>query len=233
MLLFAAGAGLSLLTCLLFTLLWNGFFRRRGIKSAGTFFNGVGFGLLPAVAVWKSFEPAMTGIAASAGADRLWQPGTLPFLREPMPARPELFGILLGFLALCLWIILRKEDLPGNGDVLGAAVTLWSTVTWIAEPFHGEEGFRLFFLNPRLPIAFVLMLICMALWIWRGSEEQKNTGYALACVLVFAGCLVMTVLLRTGRFSAGNELADLAIQTGCALLAMKAVLCVGRVSRAG
>lgn len=231
MLLFMAGAGLSLLTCLIFTLLWNAFFRRRGGRGFGTLMNGAGFGLLPAIAVWKSFEPDMTGVAASAEADRMWTPGTLSFLRDPMPARPELFLILLCFLALSLWVILRKEDLTGNGDVLAVSATLWSTVTWITEPLHGEAGFRLLSMNVRFPVAFALMLLCLALWIWRGSEEQKNTGYALACVLVFLGGAVMTALLRTGRVTTGSGTADFAIQAGCALLAMKAVLCMGRVSR--
>lgn len=231
MLLFAAGAGLSLLTCLIFALLWAGFFRKRGSRGFGNLLNGIGFGLLPAAAVWKTFEPDMTGIAASAEADRIWSPGILSMLRDPMPARPEFFLILLGFAAVCLWVILRKEDLPANGDVFGAAVILLCTAAWIAEPLHGETGFRLFGMNGRLPVAFALMLICMALWIWRGSEEQKNTGYAMACVLVFLGCAAATVLLRTGRFPAGSEPADFAIQAGCALLAMKAALCMGRISR--
>lgn len=231
MLLFAAGAVLSLLICLIFALLWYAYFRKRGCRGFGSFANGIGFGLLPAVAVWKSFEPAMTGSRASETADRLWQPGIAGFIRDPMPSRPEMFLILLGFLVLCLWVILRKEDLPGNGDALGVAATLWGTVTVLTEFLHGADAPYVFGMNVRLPAGLLLMFLWLVLWVRRGMRNRKNTGYAAACVPVFVGCSTVICMIRTGGLMPEEGFLSALAFAAAALIAMKAVICMGRVTR--
>ena len=109
---------ISVIVLLLFMSLWLAGKKKRTGRDifAGQVMNGIGFGILPALAVLKAFQEAGTGKGA-----RVLEP--LPCVRwlsvggYYMPGRIETAAAAVLFILLCLWLILRKSELPDNGDL--------------------------------------------------------------------------------------------------------------------
>ena len=76
-----------------------------------------------------------------------------------------------------------------------------------------------------------LLGLMLILWTLRAFRQKKNTGYAFACVPVFLASAVILQLILRGIIRTGNPPADLVMEVCLALLALKAALCMGRVSR--
>ena len=100
---------LSVIILLLFMSLWLAGRKKRTGREvfAGQVMNGIGFGLLPALAVLKAFQAAaMNG----AGVTK-----PLPCIRWLsvggcyMPGRIETAAAAFFFILLCLWLIVRKD----------------------------------------------------------------------------------------------------------------------------
>ncbi len=225
------GAALAVLICLAFADGWAGNRRRRG-RSAfpGTLWNALGFGLLPGLAVWKAFEQET---AASAGRPLSEGWGGIPWLSEGgclQPCRVELLLAVLAFGAMMLWLGLRKEEIPENGDLLGIGAMLWSAARLDTEPLRAaEEGLP----GGRTPVMILyagILGLILALWTVRSLKQHQKTGYAAACVPVYLVSVTVVFLLRAGMLTV-NPLADEVIRAVCVLLAMKAVICMGRISR--
>ncbi len=227
------GAGAALLTALAFADGWIGERKRRGgDRRPGTLLNGIGFGLLPGAAVWKIFEQNTylnAGEAVGKGIP------ALPFVTENglyQPASLEMILALAAFAGLVIWLALRKTEPEENGDLLGVSLTLWGTVRLITEGFRAPEAARLG--TELLPVylSAAVMLLYLLIWTRRALRKKENTGYALACVPVF--CVFSAVVILQGlKVISLNPGADLAIRAAGALLAMKAVICMGRISRRG
>ena len=225
------GAALAVLICLAFADGWAGIRRRHGRTAfPGTPVNALGFGLLPGIAVWKAFEQET---ALSAGKTLPEGLGEAAWLSEGgcfQPCRLELLLAAAAFGAMMLWLALRKEEIPENGDLMGIAALQWSAARLWTEPLRAaEEGLP----GGRTPVmilfAAVLGLI-LALWTVRTLKQHQHTGYALACVPVYLAAAAVIFLQRAGILTV-NPLADGVIRAVCALLAMKAAVCMGRVSR--
>ena len=111
-------AAFSVVILFLFMGLWLIGRKKRTGKEifAGQVMNGIGFGLLPALAVLKAFQEAGTGTGS-----KVLEP--LPCIRwlsvngYYMPGRIETCAAAVMFLLVCLWLILRKNELPDNGDL--------------------------------------------------------------------------------------------------------------------
>ena len=221
-----AGTGLAVLVLLLFSDGWIGHRKKWG-KAAfpASLIQGIGYGLLPAVAVFKAFihlTASGIGKPVPEGA------GQIPWLTAEgsyLPCRLETILALICFGAVTLWLILRREEIPENGDLLPVSLTLWAAVRLVTETFRGPEEIRI-----PICIAAAVLLICLLVWTGRAFRHKQNTGYAGICIPVF---LIFTagIFLQDGGILSVNFRADLAIRVVCALLVMKAVLCMGRVSR--
>lgn len=225
------GAGIALLVLLSFANGWIGVRNRKGgARFPGTLLNGIGFGLLPGIAVWKAFEHLTAAGAGTEIPEKIPQAAWFTAEGRVLPCRIELALAVLAFGAVILWLVLRKEDLPENGDLLPVSLTLWGTARCLTGVLHATRRFF-----PDVPwavtaIALAVMGICLTGWIRRSFRLQKNTGYAYACIPVFA-VFAAGILLQDLQVLSVNPLADGAIRIVCALLAMKAVICMGRVSR--
>ena len=229
--LIGAGAGLATLVLLSFANGWMGErLRRGGGRFPGTLLNALGFGFLPAAAVYKAFEQQTFLRAGKAIPEGIpaW-----PWVTENgacQPCRLEFALALVAFAAVVIWLALRKEDFPENGDLMGVSLALWGAVRLITESFRGS---RLPFLTYAGTVSWGaagVMLAVLLIWTRRAAKQRKNTGYAFACVPVFVAA-VAVVELQGMEIITVNPKADLAILCACSLLSMKAVLCMGRVSR--
>ncbi len=225
------GSGAALLATLAFADGWIGERKRRGGNTfPGTLLNGLGFGLLPGAAVWKIFEQI-----TFLGAGKPLEEGipALPWVTENgvyLPCRLELILALAAFTGMLIWLALRKRELPENGDLTGVSLTLWAALRLMTEGFRAPEaalcGIRLL----TVYLAAGILALCLVLWSRRALKAKENTGYALACVPVFCATVAVIILQSLGILQV-NPAADQAIRLACALLAMKAVICMGRVSR--
>lgn len=226
------GAALSLLTVLMFAnIRLGGRERTEGEGPNHPLLDGLGFGLLPGITVWKLFEqgtrlgrgvPLPEGIPAMAWITEggVW-----------MPSRLEA-GLALGlFAAVVIWLMLRKKELPANGDLAGVSVTLWCAGRLVT------EGTRALLpgIGGMPPVngwlAAALMLLYLILWTARAVRASRHPGYAVSCGAVWTLSVAGIIMIRNEILTLNHPVAKIILVCAASALAMKAVLCMGRISR--
>lgn len=207
---------------LLFMTLWLIDRKKRTGKPifAGQVMNGIGFGLLPGLAVWK----ALRDIGVGPGAE----------IPEPLPLvdwlskdgffRPEHIEIAAAigcFLLLCLWLILRKKDMPDNGDLLLISICVWAVIRLVTEDMR--TGPRDIF---RYASCGALM-VCLLIWSLRRAVICGVPWRVFLDVALVGICLAVHMVTAKKVLSVGSEIADFAVKTGSAALALLLTLLVG------
>ncbi|MBR2662968.1 MAG: hypothetical protein IKE25_04570, partial [Clostridia bacterium] len=229
------GAALSLLTLIAFAYKWFRWKQKRTSEESGmavSLLDGFGFGLLPSIAIWKCFEH-FTRLGKGTAMMEGFPP--LPRVTDKgmfQSARLEALIALALFAAVIIWLMVRKKELPAMGDLAGVSLTLWCGVRLITEGVRisqpGIGG-----LPPVMGwLAAADMLICLLIWMIRGIRTHQHPGYILACPLVWVGSIALIVLIRNQMLLFDHPVAEMIIILCSALLAIKAVLCMGRISRA-
>lgn len=187
---------------------------------AGQVMNGIGFGLLPALAFLKAFQDISMGKGAA-----VTEP--LPLVRWLTedgcyrPMRIEMAAAICLFVLLCLWLILRKEEFPDNGDLLMIAVCIWSAIRLVTEDFRAEPQI-LFHIS-----SCVMIMFCLIIWIFRRAQISRMLLRTAADLAAVSLCIAVNLLTATGTLTAGSGIADFAVKTGSALLALILTLIVG------
>ena len=225
------GAGLSLVTVLAFADGWIRVQRPKGNTGAGRLWNGIGFGLLPGIAVWKCFEQASSQSTGTEIPKGFFQMAWLTKDGRFLPARTEMLLAVILFGTIAVWLIARREDFPDNGDLAGISVALWSAGRLVTDGFHVNQP-GLFGTGGIMGwLAAGLMLIILIHWGGRAFRKRKHTGFFPVCISVFLLSVALIVLIRNRILSFDHPAAELVLICCGALLALKAVLCMGRVSR--
>lgn len=187
---------------------------------AGQVMNGIGFGLLPALAFLKAFQDISMGKGAA-----VTEPLPLvSWLTEDgcyRPMRIEMAAAICLFVLLCLWLILRKEEFPDNGDLLMIAVCIWSAIRLVTEDFRAEPQI-LFHIS-----SCVMIMLCLIIWIFRRAQISRMLLRTAADLAAVSLCIAVNLLTATGTLTAGSGIADFAVKTGSALLALILTLIVG------
>ena len=221
-----AGIIAAILTLLLFTL-----FRKRMNRKAAEetqpllrWLDGIGFAFLPSAAVWKVFDSVYTG----AGREVITPLPPIAWLTENgrfIPCNIEMIAALLCFAGLCIWLMVRKDELIGKGELLIISLCLWSGIRVLTESFREAQN------NVIRYVYCAAILICLAVWTTRQQvqphSKQRSIGSWLAAVL----CTAMIVLTSSGTLSVGSAIGDLAVIGGCAVLITLLVLLCGSDSR--
>jgi len=221
---FAAGAA-ALIMIAVFAGLW--FFSHRK-HAPGGWMDGIGFGILPAAAVGKAFELLCEGGSGRAVDEPL---PLLPWITENgmyMPARIEFVLALAAFCGVCVWLILRKEAIPGRGEAALTSLCLWSGIRTVTE--------RLRLSPDRIPqYAYAgLILVCLAVWTAKRLRRGGGKGRAAGDWIAATVCTAMIVLTSEGILSVGSGIGDLAVIAGCTILeALLALLCGSDERKAG
>ena len=227
------GAIVSLLVMLLFSgtrLLEN----RKGKETepaAGDFLNAVGFSLLPCIAVWKIFERKTilgTGIWC-------FDPiGEIPMITANSrfaPSSAEAVLAAVCFAGIILWLILRKEDLPGNGDLFLTVLCVWGMVRAFTEGFREETLLRAGRFNLTQALLLFAADIPLGVWTVRLEAAQKNTAFSILEWIAVLSCETVLVLNTADVLSAGSRIGDMAVNAGCMALCMLLMLMAGKDSR--
>ena len=221
-----AGIILCLLTLVLFTLLRFAMNQKASAETRKLlrWLDGIGFGLLPAAAVLKIFDSAY----GEAGREVIEPLPMIPMLTENgrfMPGSIETAAALLCFSGLCIWLMIRKEETAGKGDLLIVALCLWSGVRVVTESLREAPD------NVLRYIYCAIILVCLAVWTVRQQKQpgagRRIAGSWLAVIL----CTAMIVVTSSGTLSVGSAIGNLAVIAGCAALTVLLALLCGSDSR--
>ena len=215
-------AMISVLVLVLFEAVWL-FERKRKTRLpifAGQVMNGIGFGLLPALAVLKGFQEMSTGTGA-----RLFEP--IPAIRWVTEngyfrtGRIETAAAALCFLMLVVWLVIRKTDLPDNGDLLMITVSIWAAIRLVTENLRNEpqDVFRF--------ASCAVIIGCMVIWSVRRIKKYNTPGRVTADLLTAGICAAVNLVTSMGILSAGSEIADFAVTTGSTMLLLMLTLISG------
>ena len=215
-------AVVSVFILFLFMSLWLIGRKKRTGKSisAGQVMNGIGFGLLPALAVLKAFQEAGTGTGS-----KVLEP--LPCIQwlsvngYYMPGRIETSAAAAMFLLVCLWLILRKKELPDNGDLMMISVCIWAAIRLVTEDFRKEpmDFFRF--------TSCGTILACAILWSVRRARYSRMTARTIIDLTAVCVCIAINLLTSLHILSAGSGIADYAVKTGSAALLLFLTLMIG------
>lgn len=187
---------------------------------AGQVMNGIGFGLLPALAVFMAMQSMSTGTGSE-----VIEP--LPHVRWFsadgffLPGRIETTAAAVCFLLLCVWLIIRKEDLPDNGDLLPVSVCIWAAVRLVTEDFRREPA--AFFRYASCGV----ILACMILWSVRRIKTIHTAGRVAIDLAAVIACITIHTITATGVLTVGSAIGDFAVKTGSSFLALMLTLIAG------
>lgn len=212
----------SVLILLLFMSLWLVGRKKRTGKEifAGQVMNGIGFGLLPALAILKAFQEAGTGTGSIV-------PEPLPCINWLsmngcyMPGRIETAAATAFFLILCLWLILRKSELPDNGDLIMIAVCIWAAIRLVTEDFRLEP------MNLFRYTSCGTILLCAAVWSARKAKYIRTPARTVIEMAAICVCIAVNLITATHTLTAGSEVADFAVKTGSTALLLLLTLMIG------
>ena len=213
---------ISVIVLFLFMSLWLIGRKKRTGNSvfAGQVMNGIGFGLLPALGVLKAFQEAGTGKGLKVMEH-------LPLIKwlsvdgYYMPGRIEAAAAMVCFVLLCLWLIIRKRELPDNGDLIMISVCIWASIRLITEDFRTNQLHLFRFASCGA------VLLCAAVWTFRRSKLIRTpvrTAIDLAAICV---CIGANLATATHLATVGSEIGDYAVKCGSAALMLALTLMIG------
>lgn len=228
------GAAIVFLTIALFALFWNAAVQPR---KQGThiplpiWFNSIGFGLLPGAAVWKAFDHTTT-LGYGIPIPEPFPP--FPFVTADncfQPSRIEFILAVLCFAAIVCWLVIRKKEIPGNGDLLLIVLCVWGMIRAFTDGLREIPFMQAGAVNLTQIVFLLISDIPMAVWTYRIEKKQKSTVFAVLEWIAVAGCQTALVLNTCGVISSGSGIGNLAVNAGCTILPILLMLLAGKDSR--
>ena len=217
----------------LFSLLWLFVIRKKadGRRTAGDWANALGFGLLPGIAVWKAFEQ-YSGIR-TVGRELFEPLKAISWFTADgrfVPCRIEFCAATAAFILVTVWLIVRRDRLPGNGDLLLTVVCIWSAVRSVTECLR-RDTLRIGPLNAVIIAAVAAEIICMWIWTVRRGKKEKSAGLTIPEWVAAIACGAVILLQEAKVLSLDSPIANLAVTVGCGLLGLTLILMAGKDSR--
>ena len=147
------------------------------------------------------------------------------------PSRIDLVLAVLCFFAVLLWLILRKNDFPGNGDLLVTVLCAWFLIRALTEGFREEPPLSIGTVNITQILFFTAAATCFAIWTARLYRAQKSTAFTVLEWIAVLGCGTAITLNTCGALTTGSGIGDLAVNAACTVLCGLLILPAGRDSR--
>ena len=229
----AAGAFLAVIVTALFEEIRVYGVRRRTQSniSMGDRADGLGFGLLPGLIIWKIFEQET---AAGDGKSSFLPLKNIPWINEEscfMPCRIEIGAALICFAGIVLWLMLRKKDLSGNGDLLLSVLCIWGCIRCVTESFRAEPWICIGSFSLAIPFFCIVNWVCLIMWAVRRDRLQKNLLMDLVEILGAILCTGGILLISMRIFTIGNDVADLLAMSASAFIMAVLSLAAGMDAR--
>ena len=227
-----AGAIISLLILLLFSAFRVMDSRKRTEEiSAGEILNSIGFGILPGLAFWKIFEQYTV---LGTGTESFDPIRDLPLFTEKgyfAVSRTEILLAMLCFTAVVSWLAFRKDEMPGNSDLLLTVLCVWGMLRAFTEVLRETTLLRAAGVNLTQVLMMLLADFSLTVWTIRLEAAQKNTAIAVLEWIAVLSAQAVMVLNTTGVLSAGSQIGDLVVNGGCMILCLLLILSAGKESR--
>ena len=147
-------------------------------------------------------------------------------------SRIEVIGLLLLFALLVLWLALRRERIPNNGDIFWVALTELGGFCLLTDILYENAQVRIGEVPVLVVTGAALILLPLIVWTAVNAKKKKNTALVIACWAVYLVAMVAIFLRERTQLLGTESLTLAAVRTGASLLAVKAALCAGRVGRA-
>ena len=231
------GTGMGMIAAFLVMLMFSAFgmIEVRAERGSGVSGRAIpdaaGFGLLPGIAVWKVFEQNTRlgkGIMYSdpfSGFALITEEGRYAV------SRAEMILAALCFAGIILWMMLRRDELHRNGDLLLTVLCVWGLTRAFTESFREEILLREGVFNLTQILMLAAADVSMAVWTVRLEAAQKNTAISVLEWIAILSCETVLVLNNAGILSAGSRIGNLAVNAGCVILSMTLMLSAGKDSR--
>ena len=125
------------------------------------------------------------------------------------------------FLLLCAWLVIRRTELPDNGDLIMISVCVWAAIRLVTEDFRAEP------MNLFRYTSCVTILFCAIVWSVRRAQRVRVPGRTVTELLAVCVCVAVNLVTATRLQTAGSDIADFAVKTGSAFLMMMVTLMIG------
>ena len=228
----SAGAIISLMILLLFSGLRVINTRKQAEEiSAGEILNSIGFGILPGLAIWKIFEQYTV---LGNGTESFDPIRDIPLFTEKgrfTVSRTEILLAVLCFAAVVLWLAFRRDEIPGNSDLLLTVLCVWGMLRAFTEGLRETTLLRAAGVNLTQVLMMLLADFSLTVWTIRLEAAQKNTAFAVLEWIAVLSAQAVMVLNTTGVLSAGSQIGDLVVNGGCMVLCLLMILSAGKESR--
>ena len=175
--------------------------RRQNQKNllCGNWLNAAGLGFFPGLAIWKIFEGKTrltTGISVFEPIPKMF------FLTKDdgcfAPCRIEMIAAILLFAGIIVWLIIKKNELPGNGDLLMIVLVLWGMVRCVTEVLRAYPvlQFSSFRTIQIIWTAFewLTVLSCWSV-ILLDTAEVITVGSKIGDFVLVAGCAALGIII--------------------------------------
>ncbi len=225
----AGGALLGLLTLAGFSAGWlRGYRKRTGVKAGGgRRLNALGFGILPALTVGKAFEQYTSEGRGTLIAEPLPAWPLLTGDGRYLPCRIEMLLALAAFAALCIWLALRENDFPDNGDLAGVSLCCWAGIRNVTECFRETTALAIGEIRLVPVLCGGVTLILMIVWTRRRMQRVRCTGQTVLNWTVLLAAAAAVILNRMGKLETGSGIGDLLLIAGCSAAAAVVTLETG------
>ncbi len=229
------GLAAAILVFFLFGFLWIRETRKNSREklTAAIILDAAGFGLFPGLAVWKIFEPYCRLGFMSRGKALFDPLGPVFFLTQEerfAPERIELAAILISFAGMVIWMMIRRQALPGNGDVFMTVICIWSVIRIVTETLR-ENALRIQEISVFMLCAIAAETAVMAIWTIRRGKRQKNAALTMLEWAAILACGVICILQDIRVLSMGSPIVNLIVTAGCCILTAALILSAGKDSR--
>ena len=147
------------------------------------------------------------------------------------PSRIEFILAVLCFAAIVCWLVIRKKEIPGNGDLLLIVLCVWGMIRAFTDGLREIPFMQAGAVNLTQIVFLLISDIPMAVWTYRIEKKQKSTVFAVLEWIAVAGCQTALVLNTCGVISSGSGIGNLAVNAGCTILPILLMLLAGKDSR--
>ena len=226
------GNAAGVLMLIVFSGIWVLFVQKRDRKTmAGCWMDAVGFGVLPAIAVWKAFEYAFSEPAGKTIGGS-WEGSVYGIFGNGQffPSGIEMIAVAAAFLAVVGWMMIRKEGLPGRGELLTVVICVWGLIRIVAEGFR-RDAFQAGNVSLGICAALGAEIICFFVWSVRRHRKQKSPGLTAIEWGAVISCGALIFLQNAGIIILRNDMANIAASAGLTLLMGALILGAGRDNR--
>ena len=206
-------------------------------QNAGTLLDAVGFGFLPGIMIERLFEQG-TELGMGQTLDG-WM------AKHPFFAVDDGYGYIVNavfryeaviaaalFVAILVWMLLKRGNPGRNGDLLLAAAAMFGACQALLESLRNDGHMLIGFVRVNQVISIVLPVVALAVWTAQAHKGFKGFDWKLlVCWILAAGGIAVATIQEFAVDSSDNVLLDYGIMGAALALVVVAGLVARRIAQ--